>query len=285
MGTSKSSTGSPSGTPLVPPWTPDPVAPTGGGGDGNTDDVGAKGDDPIAPIAPTVSPSQKIPIAPSGRFGSARTSLGKFAALGGANDLRRGIGHYTRTGLGGAATAARRMGGTAQTAGNLFNSLASLASGTQAPGGALDPNILQGRSASEITRAIVEAVRPVDGTQDAEASRDAIQDALSELLNQFPDADLINLDDEQRWTVVEGYLATDIYNRIQLDVGKTIQDKAPSLTVALQRLAEVKSYVRETVAAKLRTLRSKGTQPTPKKVADIIRVTIRETFEVFEGYA
>jgi|SRR5580693_2202474 hypothetical protein len=284
MGTSKSSGGSPSGAPMVPPWTPDPGIPTAGGG-GEKEQGGEKGAAPETPVAPTQSPPQEIPIAPPGRFGSARTSLGRFAASGAAKDMRRGLGHYTRTGLGGAATAARRMGGTAQTAGSLFNSLAGLASGTTTPGAALDPSILQGRSANAITTAIVEAVRPVDGTQDAEASRDAIQDALSELLNQYPDADLINLDEEQRWTVVEGYLATDIYNRIQLDVGKTIQDKSSSLTVALQRLAEVKSYVRETVAAKLRTLRSKGTQPTPRRVGEIIRVTIRETFDVFEGYA
>ena len=41
--------------------------------------------------------------------------------------------------------------------------------------------------------AVVEAVRPADGTQDAEASRTAIKDALSEVLTIFPDADLLNL--------------------------------------------------------------------------------------------
>ena len=46
--------------------------------------------------------------------------------------------------------------------------------------------------------AIVEAVRPADGTQDAEANRAAIKDALSELLTMFPDADLLNLTEDQR---------------------------------------------------------------------------------------
>lgn len=289
MGTSKSSGGSPGGVPMVPPWTPDPAAPATapqnpGSGDGNANPDGAPpAAPPVAPSAPAAQ--QSVPIAPAGRFGAARTSLGKFAKSGSAGDMRRGIGHYTKKGLGGAGTAARRMGGTARTAQTLLGSLSNLASGTASADGRLDPNILQGRSAGEVANAIVEAIRPVDGTQDAEASRDAIQDAFSQLLTSFPDADLVNLSDEQRWLVVESYLATDIYNRVQLDVGKTIQDKAPTFTVALQRLAEVKDYVKQTVAAKLRNLTSKGTGITAKRAGEIIRATIRETFEVFEGYA
>jgi hypothetical protein len=198
--------------------------------------------------------------------------------------MRRGLGHYINKGMGGAATAARRMGGTSRTAGALYNSLSSLASGTASADGQLDPAILQGRSASEVATAIVEAVRPIDGTQDGDASRDAIQDAFSQLLTEFPDADLLNLADDQRWVVVENFLATDIYNRISLDVGKAIQNKAPSATVALQRLQEVKNYVKQTVAARLRSLQTKGSPVTSKRVGEIVRATVRETFEVFESY-
>lgn len=286
MGTSKSSGGSPGGVPMVPPWTPDPIAPSSA----------APADGAPAPQQPApqqlASPSQSpplppsnVPIAPAARFAGARSSLGKFASGGGATDMRRGIGHYTHKGLGGAATATRRMGGTSRTAGDLYQSLSSLASGNTAANGQLDPSVLQGRSAVDVTTAIVEAIRPVDGTQDAEASRNAIQDSLSQLLTEFPNADLLNLSDDQRWLVVEGYLATDIFNRINLDVGKTIQEKAPTATVALQRLKEVKNYVRQTVAAQLRKLHTKGSTVTQKQMGDIIRGTIRETFDVFEGYA
>jgi hypothetical protein len=199
--------------------------------------------------------------------------------------MRRGIGHYTHKGLGGAATASRRMGATSRTAGALYQSLSGLAAGNTAANGQLDPSVLQGRSVGEIANAIVEAVRPVDGTQDGEASRNAIQDSLSQLLTEHPNADLLNLSDDQRWLVVERYLATDIFNRINLDVGKTIQEKSATATVALQRLKEVKTYVRETVSAQLRKLHAKGSSVTQKQMGDIIRGTIRETFEVFESYA
>jgi hypothetical protein len=97
--------------------------------------------------------------------------------------------------------------------------------------------------------AVVEAVRPADGTQDAEAERASTRDALSELLTQFPDADLLSLSEKQRVLITERFVAIDVFRRIQLDVGKTIQDKAPTAGAGLARLKEVKDYVKETVAA------------------------------------
>src|SRR5205814_448199 len=98
----------------------------------------------------------------------------------------------------------------------------------QAPaaGSLLDPVLLAGRSAREVMDAIVEAVRPADGTQDAEACRSAIKDALSELLTRFQQADLLVLTPEQRAFVIERFVAIDVYRRFVLDVGKAIQDKA-----------------------------------------------------------
>ena len=185
MGTSSSSSGSPSGTPMVPPWVPDPVPPPG---DGPGDDEAAPPDS-VAPDQAVPQPAQPVPIAPPARFGGARTRLGRFARTGSGDDMRKGVGHYARRGLGG-GTAVHRLGGTARTAGTLFGALSAAAAGqASGPGNELDPAVLASRSADEVMSAVVEAVRPVDGTQDAEASRAAIGKALSELLTQFPDAD------------------------------------------------------------------------------------------------
>ena len=126
-------------------------------------------------------------IAPWGRFGPARRGLGSFARSGSAADMRRGIGHYFRKGLGGGSSAARRFGGTARTAGVLYDALSTAAAGQPfQPDGPLDPGRLEGHSAREIMDAVVEAVRPVDGTQDAEASRHAVNEALSDLFDRYP---------------------------------------------------------------------------------------------------
>lgn len=273
MGTSQSSKGAGAGVPMVPSWadTPPEEAPTG--------DQPAVGGEEVPAVPPPV------PIAPERRWIGVNRSLGDYAKTGDRGALKRGFGHYVRSGYGGSATASRRMGGTAATAGALSRVLAGLASGQSTPDSPLDPALLAGRSADEIMDAVVEAVRPVDGTQDAEASRAAVRDALSELLTHFPDADLRNLTPEQRNLAIERFAANDVFRRFDLDVGQTIRDKAPNAVIALSRLKQARDYVKETVAAAFRKLRDAGRQLTAGRVSEVVRAALRETFEVFEEYA
>jgi len=238
MGTSSSSKGPRAGVPMVPSWVPnvDEAFPT------PPPDAAAPQQDPNAtpPLPqppPAASPFTPAPVAPKGRFTSSRLALGKFATSGDKNRMRHGLAHYVRSGYGGSGTATRRFGGTARTAGALYGALSPGDRGTTSlPGGALDTTLLSGRSADEVMNAVVEAVRPIDGTQDAEASRAAIKDALSELLTRFPEAALLDLTEEQRLFAVERYAALDVFRRFQLDVGKVIQDKAPTPKAGLSRL-------------------------------------------------
>jgi len=283
MGTSQSSNGPLGGVPMVPSWVPDPP-------DGDTPDEGAPPPAESKPDAPgdkpsTPAPPAPVPTAPAGRFRATRSNLGNFARAGDTRSMRRGLGHYVRKGYGGAGTAVRRSGGTVSTAGALYGALTDVAAGRAGPPGSpLDPTLLAGRSAQEVMNAVVEAVRPVDGTQDAEAGRSAIRDALSELLTRFPEADLLNLSDDQRSFAVERYVAFDVFRRFDLDVGKTIRDNAPSATTALSRLKEARDYVKETVAAAFRKLREAGRVITSRRVGRVVRDALRNTYEVFEGY-
>jgi hypothetical protein len=199
--------------------------------------------------------------------------------------MRRSLGQYIRKGYGGRETAVRRFGGTAATAGALYDALSGVAGGAAAPGSPLDPALLAGRSAREVMDAVVEAVRPADGTQDAEASRAAIKDALSELLTKFPDADLLNLTEEQRELAIERFVAIDVYRRAVLDIGKAIQERAPTAAVGLARLKEVKDYIKQTVAAAFRKLRTAGNRLTTGRVNQVARAGLTETFRVFEAYS
>jgi hypothetical protein len=296
MGTSASSNGPGGGVPIVPPWVPplpplpppippvSPVPPPVGQGpaDGNGDK--GKGPTPQG----TQQPAEAMPPAnaPARRFVGARGSFGKFArGSGDARYMRRGLRDYVRKGYGGRANAVRRFGGTAATAGGLYGALSSVSGGqAAAPGSPLDPVLLAGRSAREVMDAVVEAVRPADGTQDAEASRTAIKDALSELLTMFPEADLLNLTEEQRAIAVERFVAIDVYQRAMLDIGKAIQASAPTATVGLARLKEVKEYIKQAVAASFRKLRGNGQRVTTGRVNEVVRAALEETFKVFEEY-
>jgi len=289
MGTSASSKGPGGGVLMVPPWVPAiPSSPQpDGGAVGPADGDGQISPSPGEPNQPASQPlpAQMSPIAPAGRFGGARRHLGSFARGGDKREMRRGIRDYVRKGYGGKATAVKRFGGTVSTAGVLYGALSNVAGG-QAPaaGSPLDPALLAGRSAREVMDAVVEAVRPADGTQDAEASRSAIKGALSELLTMFPNADLLNLTEEQRATAIENFVSLDVYQRTALDIGKTIQEKAPTATVGLARLKEVKDYIKQTVAASFRKLRASGNTITTGRVNQVVRGALDEAFQVFEAY-
>src|SRR3546814_5836078 len=103
--------------------------------------------------------------------------------------------------------------------------------------------------------AVVEARRPVDGTQDAEASLAAIRDALTELLTRFPDADLLGLTVEKRNLAIERFTAHDVFRRFDLDVGQSIRERAPNVVTGMARLTQARYYAKETVAAAFRRSR------------------------------
>ena len=299
MGTSSSSKGSPSNVPMVPPWVPD--IPSDPGPDGSPSDLPSEatpstpqsvdvdieaGEDQNVPASPLTPIDERARLAPSGRFGSARTNLASFARNSDRAAMRRGIGQYVSQGYRGSGTATRRMGGTIQSSEALFSALSTGADNAfRAPGAQLDPAVLAGQSADEVMDAVTDAVRPVDGTQDAESSRAALQDALADTLDRFPDADLLNLTNEQKEYAVEVFVSSDIYGRLVLDLGTKVIDSAPSFSAGLGRLREIRDYIRETVAASFRGLREKGVYLSKGRVSSVVREAIRETFVVFEGYA
>lgn len=154
MGTSASSKGPASGVPLVPAWI---------------------GNNPA--------------VAEPARFRSARTNLGSFAKGGSQDSLKRGLGHYSRSGLGGSAAGTARMGRSTAAAGGFADVLSALRDGSPIPQDiALDPATLAGKGQQEIADAIIDAVTPTNGTQDAESSRDSAARAFAEVLEINPAA-------------------------------------------------------------------------------------------------
>ena len=281
MGTSSSSLGPGSGVPLVPPWADD--APTIAGeeqeNDQSTDDV----------IPSTINGVDLVGnvqvVAGQRRFASTRSSLNRFGKSGARHHLRTGLGHYVRSGYGGSGTSAQRMARTVRTAGQLYSLLAPTADGepTLAPD-RLGDLLLSEASADEIIAAIVEAASPTDGTLDSEHARRAIKDALSSLLARYPDADLLSLNQDQSLYVVERFISLDIYGRIALDVGRTIQDAAPSARDALSRFKEMRDYIAEAVSLQFRALRKLGQRFTQSSLVTLARETLQQTLQVFEEY-
>lgn len=275
MGTSQSSKGAPPNVPLVPPWADNdtPQNPP----DSNPNDTPPSNQDSTNP--------NNQPIAPGRRFQSARTNLNKFASNGDKTYLKRGVAHYVRTGYGGSKTATQRLSRTISTAGALYNALSYSSSG-QSSGTSpdIDFDALRGKSFDQITDAIIEAIRPIDGDLDSEASQKSMKDAFSELLVKYENADLLNLSEEQRLFVIEKFIAGDVFTRFDLDMGKDIIRKASSPASALSRLKEAKDYIKETVSSSFKKI-DRTIAFTSKTIVSVIKETLEDAFHVFESYA
>ncbi len=264
MGTSASSSGPGSGVPLVPPWVPEAGEP-----------------EPVA----EQDQSAAGPLAPRARFGTARRGLGDFARSGDRSSLRRGLASYAGKGLGGSRSAARRMGGAANRSGVLVDALRGLSAGTIDPAHlGFDAASLAGRSAREIIDRVARFVSPSDGTQDAESSQRAVNAALSDLLANDPNVDIASLTEQQIEWVLERHIVYEIVQRIELDVGRSILEKAPSPASAIDRMKEIREYVEETVSAAFRTQRQTSRPMDGSAVAILTSKVIQETFSVFEEY-
>jgi len=151
MGTSSSSRGPGSNSPLIPPW--------------------ADSD----PDKPQPQPEEQ-------RFRGFRTQLGQFVSGGGRDDakLRSALGNYARKASGGGAVGPRRFGAMASVGGTLFDAMAALRDG-QDPGlPGIDLGTLDGLATDVAIGMLVQALVPVNG--DAERIRVALNDALSEAL-------------------------------------------------------------------------------------------------------
>jgi hypothetical protein len=287
MGTSGSSKGSPGNVPMVPPWVPRVPSPAPEGSPSPESPVStsqpARVTEP-AQAARQMATLPAIPIASARRFVSARRSAGGFAKSGSARDMKQSMRHYVQKGYGGARTAARRLGGTVRTAGSLYTALTAPSAEARTAETFIDRKLLTGRSAGKIMDAIVDAVRPVNGSQDAEASRTAIKGSLSEVLQRFPEADLLALTEEQREFAIESYVALDVFQRFALDLGKVIQDKTPSPRAALARLKEVKDYIKQTVSAAFRKLKDAGQAMSGGRLTQIVQSALVDALGVFEHY-
>ena len=285
MGTSASSSGPGPGVPFVPPWVPpaNPPFPQPFPQPDPPENLDEDGDVAEQPPENEVRPVS--PIAPPRRFAAARRRLGEFGAHGERRNLEAGLGHYVRGGMGGAARGAARMAGTARTAGALREVLEALGAGRQpAVDLGFDSRELTGRAARDVIDIIANAIRPVDGTQDAEASRDALVAATVDLLSQFQDADLASLEPEQVDVIVESYVGHDLCRRVELDVGKAILAKAPDPATGVRRFNEIRQYIIEKVAACFRKRRENGDRLNRGGFTALTSAVIRDTLGVFEEY-
>ena len=261
MGTSASSKGPGAGVSFDPPWL---------------DDIDVPGQDNQNS---NVNPA--IGIAPKARFGSARRSMGEYVRSGSKDSARRSLGHYSKTGMGGAQNVARRMRTSTKTASNFFNTFRSLRDDTTfSLGKEISELKNRGADASEIIDAIVDHVCPKGGSVDEVSCRDSGTSALSEFMDQNPDADFGNLSDDQIWSLTAIYLGNEVFNRIQMDIGQAFEKQDVPYVDRVTRLNDMREYIQSEIAIQMDALRKTADQNVDMN--QLFQDTIKNTFEVFE---
>lgn len=268
MGTSASHNGPKSGVPFDPPWL---------------DDI----DGPINSNDPPADPSQQVPsllpLAPPARFRNARLKMGDYVRSGNRESLQKSLGHYSRTGMGGAQNVANRMRHSASTASKLYNSFASLRQGNEPTLSILiDSYKANHTDVYDMIDRIAVHISNDRGSLDEVSAKDSVFSALSDMLEKHPDIDLTALSDDDIWSLVSSFLSYEAFSRIQLDIGQGFETNDVPLDERVTRLMDMREYLESEIASQIGMVRTEAISKMPSDLQRIIIKAIERTFKVFE---
>lgn len=276
MGTSTSSAGAGSGASFDPPWLNDaegsidsshadkPIAPSAAPADApeEVDTAGQEGNQT------TPSPEAGSTAAPHGRYQEARRSLTGFVRSGSGADLRRGISSFVKKGMGGSAKAANRMRTSAVAASSLGGFLATARDGSDPGINAWVASVKQrGLSVRDAALEVVQKLVPTGGSIDEESAKQAMNQAIVHLYEVDPDADIFNLADDQIANVMAYTVAFDVYNRVQLELGRVFEKLKYTPSVIQERLAQALDYIMVVVNRSMEKVRSGSVQRSMREIA------------------
>lgn len=279
MGTSSSSSGPGAGVPFDPPWLSSVASEIGSpleqiSGDGSQQEQTPQQAEPVV---------QPAGIAPPRRFGNARRYMGEYASSGDRAALKKSLGSYSRKGMGGASNVASRMKTSTSAGAGLFNFLHGVRDSSDA--GVRDwVNQLTSKnlSAYEVADQIIDQVISTGGSLEEESCRDSMAQAMSELLTINPDINLVNMDNDSIWTVLELFMANEAFNRINLDIGQLFESAKYSPREAVSRMNGMRDYLKSEISAQMQELRKNTSNPTKAEMNSLLQTAIKITFEVFE---
>lgn len=278
MGTSASSNGPNSGVPFDPPWLDDIKIPQDENQpDSQNEDTDDTQDDQTnQPIQP--------PVAPPRRFRDARRSLGDYARSGDHESLRKAIGHYSKTGMGGAHTAAKRMRVSTRSAAALFGILKSAREGTDsAINEWVSSLISRSASASEIIDEIISQVAPEGGSIDESICRESMAQAMENLISKEPNINLLNLNDNNIWALIESFLGFEAFKRLCLDIGQAFEKSTLNPRDKVSRMNEMHRYLEAEIFVQVENLRQINQNATSNQLNVILQNALKNTFLVYEG--
>jgi hypothetical protein len=208
-----------------------------------------------APHRPPIQPRPTSPT-PTGGWTSAKVRMSAYASSGGKGRLRNAARRYVRARGGSKRAAASATGGQAATAG-LGGFLADVANrGFAEATTSLGLTNLLGQPVEAALAAMLNAIAPAGATADDITARRADADALAVLFQRFKAqegglAKLNAMDAGAVKDVIQVSVASYIYHRWLLDLGKRVEERAVSPKQAVKLEREVKEHVKNLVKINL----------------------------------
>ena len=250
MGTSGSSSGPGSGSPLVPSWLGDvPMGPLPDG-DNNVPSVDDPEEGDAGGVSNTPAPLPPIPSTPPpARFQSARRNFSAFASSGGTNRraLRRAARDYVRSGTGGSRNAMRRMGASRIAAGGALSVFRGFQrDGTNATLRRLNLSNLAGRPIVDLFLGLTDIICPDGGPIDEGIARDAWLETVADLSDLGIDDDA-TLTASQMQEIFLAFVAHTIEERLFQDIGVNGLKIAADLATIETFEEELRSYIHRSV--------------------------------------
>ena len=83
---------------------------------------------------------------------------------------------------------------------------------------------------------------------------------------------------------MELFISADVCRRIEVDVGKSVLDRATDAATTDRRLEEMHRFVRQVVASAFRRRSATPDPLTQRAATGLVSRVIRDTLEVFESY-
>ena len=251
MGTSSSSSGPGGGVPFDPPWLSS-VAPGIGS---PLEQISGEPAHPEQNPQQTEPVEQPLEMAPPRRFGNARRHLGEYASSGDRGSLKKALGSYSRKGMGGASKVASRMRTSTSAGAGLFNFLQGVrdSSDTKVRDW-VNQLTSKNLSAYEIADEMIDQVISTGGSLEEESCRDSMAQAMSDLLTIDPDVDLLNMDNDSIWTVMELFMANEAFNRLNLDISQLFESDRYSPRSRF-RMNDMRGYLKSEISAQIQNCR------------------------------
>jgi deoxyhypusine synthase len=185
--------------------------------------------------------------------------------------------------MGGAMNVANRMRVSTSAGAGLFNFLQGIRQSS-------DINVrdwvnqltANNLSAYEIADRIIDQVISSGGSLEEESCKDSMAQAMSELLTINPDVDLMNMDNDCIWTVIELFMANEAFNRLDLDIGQLFESAKYSPYEAVSRMNDMREYLKSEISAQIQAMRINTSNPSKEEMNNLLQSALRLTFEIFE---